>query len=318
MISKFIKILAIFISSLTVLLLFFAAFAINSDMDFFRELRELYVETAMTTLNHQYLATMFIDKTEIDRIRQKNIIVPIEKTDASNISFDSETKMDIELIDITEKTYKGKLLIIHDPSRIKLAVSKNILKTGEKLSNLIASENAIGGINASGFRDPQGRGKGGLPIGIVIKDGQVVFKSRASSFDIIGFNYDNILVLGRYKRDEIASLNLRDAVSFSPFLIVNGQEQIKPGNGAYGLQPRTAIGQTKNGSVLFLVIDGRQVSSLGATLRTVQDILLKHGAYNAANLDGGSSTVMYYEGHMMNTPCSKYGERFLPTAFIIK
>jgi exopolysaccharide biosynthesis protein len=90
------------------------------------------------------------------------------------------------------------------------------------------------------------------------------------------------------------------------------------GNGGWGIQPRTAIGQTIDGKVLMLVIDGRQVGSIGATLKNVQDIMLEHGAYNAANLDGGSSTVMYYQGELLNKPCSIKGERLLPDAFVVK
>ena len=88
-------------------------------------------------------------------------------------------------------------------------------------------------------------------------------------------------------------------------------------NGGWGLAPRTAIGQRRDGTVIMLVIDGRQLSSIGATLRDVQDIMLEYGAYNAANLDGGSSSTMVYENRIVNIPSSKYGPRDLPSAFII-
>jgi exopolysaccharide biosynthesis protein len=68
----------------------------------------------------------------------------------------------------------------------------------------------------------------------------------------------------------------------------------------------------------MLAIDGRQVSSVGATLRDVQDIMLEYGAVNAANLDGGSSTTIFYNGKIMNSPCGPSGARYLPSAFIVK
>ncbi|HOV26132.1 MAG TPA: phosphodiester glycosidase family protein [Pseudobacteroides sp.] len=299
-----------------------------SNIGFFRELRELYVGTAMSTFTHQYLATAFISEEEINRIMEKNV-VPIQtvKSNINEIKLpdnendeEDETSVvpDIEVVDISGSTYKGKMLIVKDPSRVKLAVTSKLNRMGEKLKDLIDLEFGIGGINASGFLDVEGHGNGGVPTGIVIKDGKIIHSDNSSTFPIIGFNYDNILLVGRYKRSEIESLNLRDAVSFTPFLIVNGEPQIKSGNGGWGIQPRTAIGQTIDGKVLMLVIDGRQISSIGATLKNVQDIMLEYGAYNAANLDGGSSTVMYYMGELMNKPCSSAGERYLPNAFIIK
>lgn len=328
MLFKVLKVFLLAVGSLILTCVILTSLVFYSNIAIFKELRELYVETAMTTMSHQYLATNFISQKEIDRIMGKKAAFEeqqVEKTDAKVIKLDTteneeaqEEYKDIEVEEISTATYKGKLMIVHDPSRVRLSVSKKILKCGEKLENLIASENAIAGINASGFGDPEGKGNGGIPVGIVIKDGKVLYCDDSARHPIIGFNKDNVLVVGRYKKSEISSLNLRDAVSFSPFLIINGEPQIKKGDGGWGIQPRTAIGQTIDGKVLMLVIDGRQVGSIGATLKSVQDILLEHGAYNAANLDGGSSTVMYYMGGLLNNPCSIRGERFLPDAFVIK
>ncbi len=325
MLLKMLKFFALVTGFFILMFVLFVSLVFYSNIGFFRDIRELYVETAMTTMNHQYLAKMFISKREIDRIMGKSAAFEQQqqdKTDVKVIKLDTdeskEENKDIEVVDISAATYKGKLLIVEDPSRVKLSVSKRILKFGEKLDTLISNENAIGGINASGFSDPEGKGNGGVPVGIVIKDGDIIYSDKLAVYPIVGFNYDNVLVLGRYKKNDIMSLNLRDAVSFSPFLIVNGQPQITSGDGGWGIQPRTAIGQTKDGKVLMLVIDGRQLSSIGVTLKTLQDIMLEHGAYNAANLDGGSSTVMYYMGSLLNKPCSMYGERFLPNAFVVK
>ncbi len=326
MLRKILKVFLITVGSLILLSVIFVSLVFYSNLGVFSELRELYVETAMTTMTHQYLATTFINQKEIERIMAKRVKFEeqqVEKTDAAVIKpevpedKEEEDNKDIEIKEISEATYKGKLMIVRDPSRVKLAVSKKIRKCGEKLESLISSENAIGGINASGFGDPEGKGNGGIPVGIVIKDGKEIFNDKSARQSIIGFNKDNVLVLGRYKKNEISSLNLRDAVSFTPYLIVNGEPQIKKGNGGWGIQPRTAIGQTIDGKVLMLVIDGRQVGSIGATLKNVQDIMLEHGAYNAANLDGGSSTVMYYQGELLNKPCSISGERLLPDAFVV-
>ena len=74
-----------------------------------------------------------------------------------------------------------------------------------------------------------------------------------------------------------------------------------------GLNPRTAIGQRKDGIVLFLVVDGRRVDSIGAGMKDLADIMIKYGAYNAANLDGGTSSVMAVNGELINDPVDSSG-----------
>ena len=86
-----------------------------------------------------------------------------------------------------------------------------------------------------------------------------------------------------------------------------------------GINPRTAIGQRADGAVLMLVIDGRQVHSAGATYQDCVDIMLDYGAVNACNMDGGSSTAMYYQGKYVNSISSSNGQcRPLPNAFMFK
>ena len=71
--------------------------------------------------------------------------------------------------------------------------------------------------------------------------------------------------------------------------------------------------------MLLLVIDGRQPGfSVGAPLRDLQNILYEEGAVIAANLDGGSSSTLYYNGKVVNKPADLLGERMIPTAFVVK
>lgn len=295
----------------------------------YTKLKELYVTTAMTTMSHQYLARIFLSDDEINSIMEKNKIKePVENTDRSEIdiktgqgenkSRDEKKSEEIELVNISGATFKGYMLIVKDPSRVSVGTSKSIGKVGMMVKDIVKRYDAVGGINAGGFADENGTGTGGTPQGILIEDGEVVFVSSYGKHSIIGFDKNNVLVLGNYTYDEIMELGLRDAVSFKPFLVVNGKPVIKHGDGGWGIAPRTAIGQRKDGTVLMLVIDGRQIGSIGATLKDVQDIMLEYGAHNAANLDGGSSTTLCYNGKIVNNPCSIYGPRHVPSAFIIK
>jgi exopolysaccharide biosynthesis protein len=284
----------------------------------------------MTTLSHQYIASIFANASDIKKIREFNrVVIGDDKSDKNAINIGQEpsigvlnpstnVKDSIKLINIDEGKYKAHMFIVDDPKRVKLGVTKNIGTAGAKLSDIINQEKGVGGINAGGFIDDGGHGNGGTPTGIIIKDGQVLWKDGVtSSYNIIGFDYDGVLTLGSYTISQMNKMNIRDAVSFGPYLIVNNKPTTIIGDGGWGLNPRTVIGQREDGAILMLVIDGRQIGSLGATIKEIQDIMISYGAVNAANLDGGSSTVMYYKGKLINKPCSPYGERPLPTAFII-
>lgn len=71
-----------------------------------------------------------------------------------------------------------------------------------------------------------------------------------------------------------------------------------------GLNPRTAIGQKADGTVIFVCIDGRQPSSMGGEYKDIIDIMVEYGAVNACNMDGGSSTVMMYRDNE-----GRYGDK---------
>ena len=116
---------------------------------------------------------------------------------------------------------------------------------------------------------------------------------------------------------EALNRGVRDALSFGPILIVNGVPARINGTGG-GLNPRTAIGQREDGAVLLLVIDRRQANSLGASYEDVMNVLLDHGAVNAANLDGGSSSLLYYDGKYINNSSSLVGAREMPTSIIVR
>ena len=290
-------------------------------------IRELLVTSAMTTYKHQYIATWFLSKDEIDKVMDNNKvndyinsktneIQVITKVTDSKIS--NKNKDGIDIIDIKESNFKGKMLVVNDPKRVFLGVTDNLNKYGMKLDDMVTHYGAIAGINAGGFKDAEGQGNGGVPTGILVKDGEVLYKENDKEYSVIGLNNEGILILGKYSIERLKSLGIKDAVSFAPFLVVNGEPVIKSGNGGQGIAPRTAIGQKKDGTILLLVTDGRQVGSVGATLKDIQDILLSYGAYNAANLDGGSSTTMVFDDKIVNNPSSKDGVRFIPTAFLVK
>lgn len=300
--------------------------------------RNWLITTAMTTMNHQYLATWFYSDETINLVLKNNrVIEPDEdsntnlieiNTDSSNsVVYKDEYDREIlehevddlyKIIEIKENGYKGYLAAIYDPSKVKLVTSQYSYK-GEYLVDMAKREGAVLAINGGGFLDAEGEGNGGTPLGIVISDGKIKNNYRSGS-GLIGFTNDNKLFLGKISAEEAINKGIRDAVEFGPFLIVNGEVSSVVGNGGYGTHPRSAIGQRKDGIVLFLVIDGRSLTSKGADMDDLISIMKRYGAVNAANLDGGNSSVLIEKGKILNNPIDWYNQaqtRPIPNGFIV-
>ena len=227
-----------------------------------------------------------------------------------------------KVIDIEGKGYNGFLVAIYDPSRISIATSKYLGKRGEDILTVAKDNSAVIAMNAGGFYDPDWNSNGALPHGTVIKNGKIVsdYVDANMGGGFIGFTNENKLVLGKFSKEEAIKKGIRDAVEFGPFLIINGKSAFVKGNGGWGIAPRTAIGQRQDGIVLFLVINGRLATSIGADMSDLTEIMENYGAVNAANLDGGSSTELVIDNKIINTPVAggKNGLRDMSTFWIVK
>ncbi len=312
--------LLIFVISLAVL--FFGALSLIHYGPY-PKTRALFVNTVMETSAAKFMAQWFMSDEEIKESIKKNSVGDFEDktTNTGEIivpSMSPSDTKDLEIIDIKGGTYKGKLMIVKDPSRISVAALQKFGEgQGKRTHEIIIENKAVAGINAGGFQDNYGKGDGGTPDGIIIQKGAIRYGSLRGTYNVIGFDDNHILTIGKMTGQQAIDRKIQEAISFGPFLIMNGEPAKALGTGG-GLNPRTAVGQRKDGAVLLLVIDGRQPSSLGALYTDLIDIMLEYGAYNAANLDGGSSTVMVYKDKIINTCVSLYGPRKTPSAIIVK
>lgn len=304
--------------------------------------RDWLITCAMTTMNHQYLATWFYDDSTIQGVLSQNTIqetdeitdtdiIVINKTEEPKVEYANEYERavlekdpdneDYKIIEIEGKGYSGYLAVIYDPARIKTVYSKKIGKSGQYLTTMAKDNDALIAINGGGFEDPNFNSNGANPLGITISDGKIITdKVYKGTGGLIGFTEDNKLVLGKMTVQQAKEMKIRDAATFGPFLIVNGKASSVLGNGGWGTAPRTAIGQRKDGIVLFLVIDGRTVTRPGADMNDLIEIMQNYGAYNAANLDGGTSSAMVVDGEIINDPVDSSGAhrtRYISTGFIL-
>ena len=315
--------------------------------------RDFIIEKAMSTTDHQYLATWFFDeKTISNSLLELKKATQVEINGSSKIEFDKinfdqeiytniyeeqvlsrENEDDIyKIIEISGTTiganykYKGYLVVVYDPANVKLATSKGAGTTnssyGQTLSTISKNNNALVAMNAGGFYDPDWRSNGGIPHGAVIKDGVIQSEFRRGDVGggLIGFNQNNELVLKRMTAQEAVEAGIRDAVDWGPYLIVDGKNQYAKVKHYTWATSRTAIGQRKDGIVLMLVIDGgNQPGSYGASYADVAKIMENYGAINAANLDGGTSTALTENHQYVNNPWNgkKRTIRSLPNAWIV-
>ena len=286
----------------------------------------MFCRSVRETSAIRWVAGIFLSQEELESYKS----ISTEDLDTAQINTDliqlssagRQDGQELELLDIAEGTCKGKLLVVHDPTRVILGTSENYGRApGLPLTDMVAKYDAVAGINAGGFEDAGGRGNGSLPQGLVIRDGEILWGSAFDRYNLVGLDRDGILHVGSMTGREALELGVRWGVSFVTYdglasaLIINGEVQRQNLGG--GINPRTAIGQRSDGALLLLVLDGRSIGTLGATMEDVCDIMLEYGAVNAGNLDGGSSSAMVYQGETVNNSASIVGPRKLPTAFLV-
>ena len=308
----------------------------------FHQVRDLFVTTAMRTMTKKYLANVLYSTGTIKEILATNVTIePNEVMDASAISIGNLQEPEVyssiyeeqvlkrdegndlyKVVRLDEDGYKGYITFVYDPTTIDLAVTRYLGSVGEYVTTMAKVNKAAVAINGGGFIDYGGVGSGGQPTGYVIKNGKIVWsRQRGKSWGggTIGFTKEGVLVLTKKQGKKALAEGIYNGVDFGPFLIVNGKSAEVSGNGGWGVHPRTVIGQRKDGIVVFLTVDGRSTKSLGIDLNTAIEILERYEVYNAANLDGGASTVLAIDGKLVNKPVaySSTGEREVPTAWIV-
>lgn len=301
------------------------------------------IKSSYTSINYKGLATSLYSKYTVDDVVSDDFEYKEELIDF-DVDYDlpmyankyEEEILDREegslykIIKITGTTgsskskYVGYIAVIYDPSHVKLAKSSGAGtfegSYGETLATIANKNNALVAINAGGFYDPNWNSNGGIPHGDVFIDGELDSTYVRGDFGggLIGFTNENKLVLKRMTTEEAIEMGIRDAVDWGPFLIVDGVNRYKNSSTSWECS-RTAIAQREDGIVLFLVIDGLQEHSKGASYKDMAEILERYGAVNAANLDGGTSTSMVENGKYVNSPWNGYRPtfRWFPNAWIV-
>lgn len=292
------------------------------------EATRIFTMSAQETSAIKWLPKLFISENEFNDILHPVQVtddyeeLPFDKSVATTAEDDTviaeeEELPEIEIVDLLGSSYKGKLMIVRNPARVTVGAIDSFGGVGKTLSAFLDKYDAVGCTNAGGFMDENGSGKGGIPDGIVIQNGQIVYGSAGSSYTgVAGFDENHILHVGNMTGQQALDCGIKFGTNFAngPVLIQDG---VSRKDIVSGINPRTCIGQTADGTVLLIAIEGRLADSLGATYDDLVEIMEEYGAINAVNLDGGSSSGMYYEGERITRSSSLIGDRPLPTAIIV-
>lgn len=282
---------------------------------------------------------LFLPKDEIDRIVAENqLTIDQSETDPGLVQIrgkeDQPTPDEpvpdqdewagcedgIRIENIRGDTYRGYVMLIRDPSRVYVATASDFQSNepGLKIDAAVEREGAVAAINGGAFPDDGTASAGYEPLGLTYSKGEWVWGEEDEvHWGVVGFDENDVLIVGNMTGKRAAELKIRDCVSFGPLLVVNGQPAKMTGDGG-SLNPRTAIGQRADGTVIFLCIDGRMPQSLGASYADLVAVMVRYGAVNACNLDGGSSSSMIYQGRHINVSSSLYGPRRMPTFFMVR
>lgn len=328
-------------------------------------LRQMYIETAMSTMTHQWLATAFIPGDIVQEVvdgmksaqeaqvgvnsqweepeQTEPVTVPLdpeaaffglfyELEESSVRDFAAEHPEAIALgwenfyvneagmedegtamvttrgdqvlavdaangllvVRVTGSTYRGVLVIGKDPSRLTCAAASNWGTAGETAGMIAENNNGLAAITGSGFVDDPYSVDGATQSGGAMCGGVEYGTHYDRGYKRIELHTDNRLYVVDAHTDY--SPDCTDATEWTPALIVDGVSVVSEADGYTSLNPRACLGQTKDGSILMLGIEGRYAGSWGCNAQECARILAGYGAYQAMNLDGGTSAMVWYQG----------------------
>lgn len=124
--------------------------------------------------------------------------------------------------------------------------------------------------------------------------------------------------------DAEALWQVRDAVGAGPMLMQDGQpmitveEEVFFGTSIPNVHPRSAVGTTRKGDVILMVVDGRQPTSRGVSLEELAELMRSAKAFNAMNLDGGGSSTLVVQQRRLNRPVGGSVEREVVSALGVR
>ena len=213
--------------------------------------------------------------------------------------------------------YRGIMAICKDQSRLSLQAASSIGSVGEVVGDIARAHNGLISMTGSGFIDEGGVGNGGTIVGYAMCNGMSYGEHLYYGYKRLELRQDNrMYIVDAW--DEVHP-DTTDCMEFSPAMIIDGEIVVDSTSGFTDLQPRACMGQSKYGEVIMLLIEGRLPTiSLGLGVPECARIMSRHECWQAMNLDGGTSAMIWYDGEYImksSNPVLEAG-RTLPNAFV--
>ena len=261
----------------------------------------LFIFTIFVLLNTFVLSEVY----QVANNSSKNKTV-IEPSDSEKTI--TETTYKDENVDIELKTYRENDTTIYvasvkgDSELLKTALANNSYgkNVTAKTSTIAEDNNAILAINGDYY--------GAQEKGYVLKNG-VIYRNKPvnDKEDLVIYEDGTMEIINEsdISLENLLEKGAYNILSFGPGLIINGNISVDENDEvgkAMASNPRTAIGVLKDGTIIFVVSDGRSDESEGLSLLELAEFMKSLGCVTAYNLDGGGSSTMYFNGKVINNP----------------
>ncbi len=121
---------------------------------------------------------------------------------------------------------------------------------------------------------------------------------------LVLFNDGSLFVIDENKIPATSlPMSVYQCFSFGPRLVENGKIAVNENSEvdfSQASNPRTAIGMVEPLHYKIVVSEGRLYKNDGLTLMELAELMEELGCETAYNLDGGSSTTLYFNGQVLN------------------
>lgn len=232
--------------------------------------------------------------------------------DTGDIS-SSDTKYVDDNIKIEIKEYRENNTTIYvadvevnDSNYLRTAFAKDTYGKNvvEKTSVIAENVNAILAINGDYY--------GVQRRGYVFKNGKIYRNISNSNEDLVIYNNGDWDIINEndIELEDLLNKGAYNVLSFGPALINNSDIMVGINDEVDKARvdnPRTAIGKISDNHYVFVVSDGRTSESSGLTLYQLATFMKALDCEIAYNLDGGGSSIMYFNGKVVNNPTSGHG-----------
>ncbi|MGW9531115.1 phosphodiester glycosidase family protein [Paenibacillus terrae] len=218
---------------------------------------------------------------------------------------------------VGSRTFSAKVVTIsmlHPKVNLDVALAGNTIGKVENLSGLAKRNQAVVAINGTYF-DAYTQSSYKTPYGYLVSHGKLLKKSSGDQRTVFTYDANHLaeLVSGPAFEERLSEGNVEGALQAGPRLVTNGKvslnvkaEGFKDPKILTGGGARSALGITRDHKLILLTTGG-------ATIPQLAQIMKQAGAYQAMNLDGGASSGLYYNGSYLTTP-----GRQISNAIIVK